>query len=51
MQVNSVLVLESDIMATNGVVHFVNQVLYPGGTIYKSNDALSFYLTFVKAQP
>ncbi|CAK6968921.1 periostin%2C osteoblast specific factor b [Scomber scombrus] len=30
MQVNSVQVPESDIMATNGVIHFVNQVLYPG---------------------
>uniref|UniRef100_A0A8C7ZZQ7 Periostin, osteoblast specific factor b n=1 Tax=Oryzias sinensis TaxID=183150 RepID=A0A8C7ZZQ7_9TELE len=30
-QVNSVKVPEADIMATNGVVHFVNQVLYPGG--------------------
>ncbi|KAE8295086.1 Periostin [Larimichthys crocea] len=29
MQVNSVQVPESDIMATNGVIHFVNQVLYP----------------------
>uniref|UniRef100_H2LEU1 Periostin n=1 Tax=Oryzias latipes TaxID=8090 RepID=H2LEU1_ORYLA len=28
-QVNSVKVPEADIMATNGVVHFVNQVLYP----------------------
>uniref|UniRef100_A0A8C9ZV21 Periostin, osteoblast specific factor b n=1 Tax=Sander lucioperca TaxID=283035 RepID=A0A8C9ZV21_SANLU len=33
MLVNSVQVPESDIMATNGVVHFVNHVLYPGGTI------------------
>ncbi|XP_026232200.1 periostin, osteoblast specific factor b [Anabas testudineus] len=29
MQVNSVLVPESDQMATNGVVHFVNHLLYP----------------------
>ncbi|KAM4627288.1 periostin, osteoblast specific factor b isoform 2-T2 [Polymixia lowei] len=29
MQVNSVQVPESDIMATNGVVHFVNSLLYP----------------------
>uniref|UniRef100_A0A8D3C0N9 Periostin, osteoblast specific factor b n=1 Tax=Scophthalmus maximus TaxID=52904 RepID=A0A8D3C0N9_SCOMX len=34
MQVNSVQVPESDIMATNGVIHFVNQVLYPGGRIF-----------------
>lgn len=33
VQVNSVQVPESDIMATNGVIHFVNQVLYPGGII------------------
>ena len=34
MLVNSVQVPESDIMATNGVVHFVNQVLYPGGKTF-----------------
>ncbi|TKS80790.1 Periostin [Collichthys lucidus] len=33
MQVNSVQVPESDIMATNGVIHFVNQVLYPAERI------------------
>uniref|UniRef100_A0A3Q4BL36 Uncharacterized protein n=1 Tax=Mola mola TaxID=94237 RepID=A0A3Q4BL36_MOLML len=32
MRVNSVQVPESDIMATNGVVHFINHVLYPGDT-------------------
>uniref|UniRef100_A0A8D3E1T2 Periostin, osteoblast specific factor b n=1 Tax=Scophthalmus maximus TaxID=52904 RepID=A0A8D3E1T2_SCOMX len=32
--INSVQVPESDIMATNGVIHFVNQVLYPGGRIF-----------------
>uniref|UniRef100_A0AAQ5X9K2 Periostin n=1 Tax=Amphiprion ocellaris TaxID=80972 RepID=A0AAQ5X9K2_AMPOC len=31
VQVNSVKVPEADIMATNGVIHFINQVLYPGG--------------------
>nr|XP_046245592.1 periostin, osteoblast specific factor b isoform X2 [Scatophagus argus] len=30
MQVNTVQVPKSDIMATNGVIHFVNNVLYPG---------------------
>ncbi|XP_034063037.1 periostin, osteoblast specific factor b isoform X3 [Gymnodraco acuticeps] len=40
MQVNSVLVPESDIMATNGVVHFVNQVLYPGDIPVGSQDWL-----------
>lgn len=33
MLVNSVKVPHSDIMATNGVVHFVDNVLYPGGII------------------
>lgn len=40
MQVNSVQVPESDIMATNGVVHFVNQVLYPGDIPVGSQDLL-----------
>ncbi|XP_035536087.1 periostin, osteoblast specific factor b isoform X1 [Morone saxatilis] len=40
MQVNSVQVPESDIMATNGVVHFVNQVLYPGDIPVGSQDFL-----------
>lgn len=34
MQVNSIQVPESDIMATNGVLHFVDQVLYPAGTVF-----------------
>lgn len=33
MLVNSIRVPESDIMATNGVIHFVDNVLYPGGII------------------
>ncbi|XP_070685230.1 periostin, osteoblast specific factor b [Pempheris klunzingeri] len=40
MQVNSVQVPESDIMATNGVIHFVNQVLYPGDIPVGSQDIL-----------
>ncbi|XP_053279569.1 periostin, osteoblast specific factor b isoform X2 [Pleuronectes platessa] len=40
MLVNSVQVPESDIMATNGVVHFVNQVLYPGDIPVGSQDFL-----------
>uniref|UniRef100_A0A8C4I943 Periostin n=1 Tax=Dicentrarchus labrax TaxID=13489 RepID=A0A8C4I943_DICLA len=40
MQVNSVQVPESDIMATNGVVHFINQVLYPGDIPVGSQDFL-----------
>uniref|UniRef100_A0A8C8A2D8 Periostin, osteoblast specific factor b n=1 Tax=Oryzias sinensis TaxID=183150 RepID=A0A8C8A2D8_9TELE len=39
-QVNSVKVPEADIMATNGVVHFVNQVLYPGDMPVGSQDLL-----------
>ncbi|KAM7399041.1 hypothetical protein PAMP_018335 [Pampus punctatissimus] len=33
--VNSVQVPESDIMATNGVIHFVDQILYPGVSVTK----------------
>lgn len=33
MLVNTIRVPDSDIMATNGVVHFVDNVLYPGGII------------------
>ncbi|XP_034722308.1 periostin, osteoblast specific factor b isoform X1 [Etheostoma cragini] len=40
MLVNSVQVPESDIMATNGVVHFVNHVLYPGDIPVGSQDFL-----------
>lgn len=40
MRVNSVQVPESDIMATNGVIHFVNQVLYPGDIPVGSQDLL-----------
>ncbi|XP_042270310.1 periostin, osteoblast specific factor b isoform X3 [Thunnus thynnus] len=39
--VNSVQVPESDIMATNGVIHFVNQVLYPGDIPVGSTDLLT----------
>uniref|UniRef100_A0A3P9M8E9 Periostin n=1 Tax=Oryzias latipes TaxID=8090 RepID=A0A3P9M8E9_ORYLA len=39
-QVNSVKVPEADIMATNGVVHFVNQVLYPEDMPVGSQDLL-----------
>ncbi|KAM8903911.1 periostin, osteoblast specific factor b isoform 2-T2 [Spinachia spinachia] len=41
MLVNSVQVPESDIMATNGVIHFVNQVLYPGDIPVGSQDLLT----------
>uniref|UniRef100_A0A7N8WUT5 Periostin, osteoblast specific factor b n=1 Tax=Mastacembelus armatus TaxID=205130 RepID=A0A7N8WUT5_9TELE len=40
VQVNSVQVPESDIMTTNGVVHVVNQVLYPGDIPVGSQDLL-----------
>lgn len=34
MQVNSLQIPESDIMGTNGVIHLVNHILYPGGTFF-----------------
>ncbi|XP_028274863.1 periostin, osteoblast specific factor b isoform X2 [Parambassis ranga] len=40
MKVNAVEVPESDIMATNGVVHFVNQLLYPGDIPVGSQELL-----------
>ncbi|XP_029302830.1 periostin, osteoblast specific factor b isoform X3 [Cottoperca gobio] len=40
MLVNSVHVPVSDIMATNGVIHFVNQLLYPGDIPVGSQDFL-----------
>ncbi|XP_041652574.1 periostin, osteoblast specific factor b isoform X2 [Cheilinus undulatus] len=43
VQVNSVEVPESDIMASNGVVHFVNQVLYPGDIPVGSQDLLAMF--------
>uniref|UniRef100_A0A8C2ZPI7 Periostin, osteoblast specific factor b n=1 Tax=Cyclopterus lumpus TaxID=8103 RepID=A0A8C2ZPI7_CYCLU len=40
MLVNSVQVPDSDIMATNGVIHIINQVLYPGDIPVGSQDLL-----------
>ncbi|XP_022604619.1 periostin-like isoform X2 [Seriola dumerili] len=40
MLVNSVQVPESDIMATNGVIHFVNHLLYPADMPVGSQDLL-----------
>ncbi|XP_071780849.1 periostin, osteoblast specific factor b isoform X1 [Centroberyx gerrardi] len=40
VQVNSVQVPESDIMATNGVVHFIDSLLYPGDIPVGSQDLL-----------
>lgn len=34
VKVNSVQVPEADMMATNGVVHFVNKLLYPEGKTF-----------------
>lgn len=34
MHVNSLQIPESDIMGTNGVIHFVNHILYPGGKFF-----------------
>uniref|UniRef100_A0A672GPU1 Periostin n=1 Tax=Salarias fasciatus TaxID=181472 RepID=A0A672GPU1_SALFA len=47
MRVNSVQVPESDIMATNGVVHFVNQVLYPADIPVGSQELLSLLRRFI----
>ncbi|CAJ1065094.1 periostin%2C osteoblast specific factor b isoform X2 [Xyrichtys novacula] len=41
VKVNSVAVPESDIMASNGVVHFVDQVLYPEDIPVGSQDFLT----------
>ncbi|XP_068440783.1 periostin, osteoblast specific factor b isoform X4 [Clinocottus analis] len=40
MLVNSVQVPDSDIMATNGVIHFINHILYPGDIPVGSQDFL-----------
>ncbi|XP_072248227.1 periostin, osteoblast specific factor b isoform X1 [Leuresthes tenuis] len=40
VKVNSVQVPESDIMATNGAIHFVDQVLYPADIPVGSQDLL-----------
>ncbi|XP_071379703.1 periostin, osteoblast specific factor b [Centroberyx affinis] len=40
VQVNSVQVPEPDIMATNGVVHFIDSLLYPGDMPVGSQDLL-----------
>ncbi|KAF7645534.1 hypothetical protein LDENG_00202590 [Lucifuga dentata] len=41
VQVNSVQVPEADMMAMNGVIHFINSVLYPGDIPVGSQDLLS----------
>ncbi|KAM9853141.1 periostin, osteoblast specific factor b [Aulostomus maculatus] len=40
MRVNTVQVPKSDIMATNGVIHFINHLLYPGDVPVGSQDLL-----------
>ncbi|XP_051934377.1 periostin, osteoblast specific factor b isoform X3 [Hippocampus zosterae] len=41
MRVNSVQIPDSDIMATNGVIHYVNQLLYPADIPVGNQDLLS----------
>uniref|UniRef100_A0A674PI91 Periostin, osteoblast specific factor b n=1 Tax=Takifugu rubripes TaxID=31033 RepID=A0A674PI91_TAKRU len=41
MQVNSLQIPESDIMGKNGVIHFVNHILYPGDIPVGSQSLLS----------
>ncbi|KAM9318838.1 periostin, osteoblast specific factor b isoform 1-T1 [Pholidichthys leucotaenia] len=48
IQVNSVQVPESDVMATNGVIHFVNQVLYPEDIPVGSQDFLSLLRRLIR---
>lgn len=43
MQVNTVKVPESDLMATNGVVHFVRTLLYPEGGNYEIAVTVMFF--------
>uniref|UniRef100_A0A8C5BAX0 Periostin, osteoblast specific factor b n=1 Tax=Gadus morhua TaxID=8049 RepID=A0A8C5BAX0_GADMO len=40
MQVNTVKVPESDVMATNGVVHFIDSILYPADIPVGSQDLM-----------
>uniref|UniRef100_A0A671VA57 Periostin n=1 Tax=Sparus aurata TaxID=8175 RepID=A0A671VA57_SPAAU len=50
MQVNSVQVPESDIMATNGVIHFVKQVLYPGGKVFTQSKLSICHVTCIQME-
>uniref|UniRef100_A0A8C5CSU7 Periostin, osteoblast specific factor b n=1 Tax=Gadus morhua TaxID=8049 RepID=A0A8C5CSU7_GADMO len=53
MQVNTVKVPESDVMATNGVVHFIDSILYPthllkGRTVPQMcNDLFDFIIIYL----
>ncbi|XP_012693408.1 periostin, osteoblast specific factor b [Clupea harengus] len=48
MMVNTVNVPESDIMATNGVVHFVKSLLYPGELPVGTQDMLTLLRRIIK---
>ncbi|XP_063060955.1 periostin, osteoblast specific factor b [Engraulis encrasicolus] len=48
LQVNTVKVPESDIMATNGVVHFVKSLLYPKGVPVGSQELLTLLRRIIK---
>ncbi|KAM8854602.1 periostin, osteoblast specific factor b isoform 2-T2 [Synchiropus picturatus] len=48
MQVNSVQVPESDIMATNGVVHFVNRLLYPADVPVGNQNLLTLLRRLIR---
>ncbi|KAM6946097.1 LOW QUALITY PROTEIN: periostin, osteoblast specific factor b [Aplochiton taeniatus] len=48
VQVNTVSVPEHDIMATNGVIHFVKSLLYPGDIPVGSQDLLGLFKRLIK---
>lgn len=50
MQVNSLQIPESDIMGTNGVIHFVNHILYPGGKCFHLYHYKCIVLTTLKTK-
>uniref|UniRef100_A0A8C6SS12 Periostin, osteoblast specific factor b n=1 Tax=Neogobius melanostomus TaxID=47308 RepID=A0A8C6SS12_9GOBI len=47
VSVNSVLVGEPDVMATNGVVHFIDQTLYPADIPVGSQELISLFRRFI----
>uniref|UniRef100_A0A3Q2GHU6 Periostin, osteoblast specific factor b n=1 Tax=Cyprinodon variegatus TaxID=28743 RepID=A0A3Q2GHU6_CYPVA len=54
VQVNSVVLPETDKMATNGVIHFVDQVLYPEDIPVGSQDLLSILrklISYIQIKP
>uniref|UniRef100_A0AAY4EX02 Periostin n=1 Tax=Denticeps clupeoides TaxID=299321 RepID=A0AAY4EX02_9TELE len=48
MQVNTVQVPKADTMATNGVVHFVKSLLYPGDVPIGSQELLTLLKRFIR---